>query len=120
MDSKYLYLRYLPGTVRFITAFAKEIPLFKSLNQTDQRILIKSGILEISAIYDSSHIDLDTADFVNKKLNLCIPKYRLESIGLIGLVFSKLISVVERLRRLNLTDVELSLLAAMVLFCPGE
>ncbi|WAR10422.1 hypothetical protein MAR_035498 [Mya arenaria] len=89
-DAKHLYFRYLPGTVRFITAFAKDIPLFKNLTQSDQRLLIKSGLLEISAISDSTHIEIDGSSLVNRKLNIVIEKDRLENIGLLGSLFKDL------------------------------
>lgn len=118
-DAKHLYFRYLPGTVRFITAFAKEIPLFKSLTERDQRLLIKSGILEISAINDSIYMEQNDDAIVNSKLNVSIPKDRLSRIGILGNLFSDLSNVVTKLKKLNFTDVELSLLSAIVLFCPG-
>lgn len=119
-DAKHLYFRYLPGTVRFITAFAKEIPLFKSLTEHDQRLLIKSGILEISTINDSLYMENDDTALMNKKLNMAILKGRIEQIGLLGTMFMDLCSVIEKLRKLNFTDVELSLLSAIVLFCPDR
>ncbi|XP_052812171.1 ecdysone-inducible protein E75-like [Mya arenaria] len=119
-DAKHLYFRYLPGTVRFITAFAKDIPLFKNLTQSDQRLLIKSGLLEISAISDSTHIEIDGSSLVNRKLNIVIEKDRLENIGLLGSLFKDLEVVIRRLRSLTLSDVELSLLSAIVLFCPDR
>lgn len=119
-DSKYLYFRFLPGTVRFITAFAKEIPLFKTLSQEDQRILIKAGILETSAIYDSSHVEINDDSLVNSKLNITIPKHRFCHIGHLGSVFVDIVDSIYRLKKLEFTDVELSLLAALVLFCPDR
>ena len=119
-DAKHLYFRFLPGTVRFITAFAKEIPLFKTLTQDDQRILIKAGILETSAIYDSSHVEITDFSLVNSKLNLTIPKDNFYSIGHLGSVFVDIVDSINRLKKLELTDVELSLLAALVLFSPGK
>ena len=119
-DAKHLYFRYLPGTVRFITAFAKEIPLFKTLSHEDQRILIKAGILETSTIYDSSHVEISDDCLVNSKLNITIPKDRLGEIGNLGSVFKEIMEAMNRLKKLELTDVELSLLAALVLFSPGN
>lgn len=119
-DAKYLYFRFLPGTVRFITAFAKEIPLFKTLSQDDQRILVKAGILETSAIYDSSHVEINDYSLVNNKLNLTIPKDRFYYIGHLGSVFVEIVDSINRLKKLEFTDVELSLLAALVLFCPDR
>ena len=119
-DARHLYFRFLPGTVRFITAFAKEIPLFKTLPQDDQRILIKSGILETSAVYDSSHVEINDHSFVNGKLNISIPKDRFNDIGHLGCVLAEITNAINRLKKLELTEVELSLLAALVLFCPGR
>lgn len=118
-DTRHLYFRYLPGTVRFITAFAKEIPLFKSLTERDQRLIIKSGILEISTINDSLYMVDDEDALRNNKLNVTIPKDKLSDIGLLGNLFTDLCNVMKKLRKLNFTDVELSLLSAVVLFCPG-
>ena len=119
-DAKYLYFRYLPGTVRFITAFAKEIPLFKTLSHDDQRLLIKAGILETSVIYDSSHVEITDSALINSKLNLAIPKNRIPYIGNLGSVFQDIIDAMSKLKKLEMTDVELSLLAALVLFSPGK
>ncbi|XP_045179542.2 ecdysone-inducible protein E75-like isoform X1 [Mercenaria mercenaria] len=119
-DAKHLYLRYLPGTVRFITAFAKEIPLFKSLTEHDQRLLIKSGILEISTINDSLYMELEDNALINRKLNMTVSKDRLKEIGLLGSMFTDICNVMGKLRKLNFTDVELSLLSAIVLFCPDR
>ncbi|XP_060591813.1 ecdysone-inducible protein E75-like [Ruditapes philippinarum] len=119
-DAKHLYFRYLPGTVRFITAFAKEIPLFKSLTEHDQRLLIKSGILEISTINDSLYMELEEDNFVSNKLNITVRKDKLDDIGLLGNMFRDICSVIGKLRKLNFTDVELSLLSAIVLFCPDR
>ncbi|XP_052236815.1 nuclear hormone receptor E75-like isoform X2 [Dreissena polymorpha] len=119
-DCCHLYFRYLPGTVRFITAFAKEIPLFRSLSQSDQRLLIKSGLLEISAISDSPHMEVDGPALFNPRLNISVPRERLSEIGLLGMLFTDLEQVIRRLRKLRLTDVELSLLSAIVLFCPDR
>lgn len=119
-DAQHLYFRYLPGTVQFITAFAKDIALFKSLSHHDQRLSIKSAILEIAAINDSSHMEINDFSILHRKLNIRIQQDKLCEIGLLGSMFADLSKVILRLRNLNLTEVEVSLLSAIVLFCPDR
>lgn len=65
-------------------------------------------------------MELDEAAVINNKLNIVINKDRLEEIGLLGSLFTDLTQVMQKLRALKFTDVELSLLSAIVLFCPGK
>lgn len=65
-------------------------------------------------------MELDDTAVVNNKLNIVIRKDRLEEIGLLGQLFTDLTQVMQKLRALKFTDVELSLLSAIVLFCPGR
>lgn len=81
---------------------------------------MKAGILETSAVYDSSHIEITEDTLVNSKLNLSIPKDRFYHIGHLGHVLVEVMDAMNRLKKLELTDVELSLLAALILFCPGK
>ena len=71
-------------------------------------------------MYDSSHLEISDHSLVNTKLNISIPKDRLHDIGHLGCVLSDIGDAINRLKKLELTDVELSLLAALVLFCPGR
>ncbi len=45
-----VYFSYLSSYVTLITSFARGIPQFSVLNATDQHLLIKAGILEVSFI----------------------------------------------------------------------
>ncbi|KAL3855022.1 hypothetical protein ACJMK2_014253 [Sinanodonta woodiana] len=119
-DVRTLYLRYLPSTVRFITSFAREIPMFKSLPHEDQKVLVKASILESSAIYDSCNVELDGEGWTNNKLGFAVPKDSFEYIGLIGQLFLTLRKVVEKIQKHEYTEVELSLMCALVLFCPDR
>lgn len=65
-------------------------------------------------------MQLDESAVVNNKLNILIRKDRLGEIGLLGSLFTDLTDVMQKLRSLKFTDVELSLLSAIVLFCPGK
>ena len=65
-------------------------------------------------------MELDEDAVVNNKLNIVIKKDRLGEIGLLGSLFTDLTDVMQKLRILKFTDVELSLLSALVLFCPGK
>ena len=71
-------------------------------------------------MYDSSHLEINEHSLVNTKLNISIPKDRLHEIGHLGCVLADIGDAINRLKKLELTDVELSLLAALVLFCPGK
>jgi hypothetical protein len=65
-------------------------------------------------------MELEEDNFVSNKLNITVRKDKLDDIGLLGNMFRDICSVIGKLRKLNFTDVELSLLSAIVLFCPGK
>lgn len=118
--SKSIYTRYIPTIVRCISTFAKEIPQFLDLAQEDQRVLIKSCILEAAVIHDCTHVHLSGQHWLDDKLKFRLHCDGLPALGLIGEVFAHFHQLVLKLRKLDLTDVEVSLLCALVLFCPGE
>ena len=119
-DVRRLYSHYLPWSVKFITTFAKETTLFKSLTQTDQRLLIRSCILEITAIHDLTGFGLESDRLATQTFNSDIPNGHLEDTMLINKVFNKFGNVQCKLRKIGLTDVEMALLSALILFCPGR
>ena len=118
-DANQIYLRYLPVIIRFVSTFAMEIPAFLDLNFEDQRHLIKGCILEVAAIQDSMHVQLETGVWEDEKLKFRIEGEQWENFGLFGEIFTAFHKVAFKIRKLKLTDVEISLLCAIVLFTPG-
>lgn len=114
-----LYARYLPATVRHITAFAREVPHFTELVLDDQRILIKSSILEVAVVHDSPYIELDADKWVDHRLRFSISRDYYEHLGILGDVFAEMHRAMLKIQKLELTDVELSLITALILLCPG-
>lgn len=102
-----------------MSTFAKEIPQFLDMALEDQRVLIKGCILEAAVIHDSMHVHLSSECWVDEKHNFSLQHTHLTTLGLVGEVFLHFQQLVVKLRKLELTDVELSLLCALVLFCPG-
>ena len=121
-----IYRHYIPTVVQCMSSFAKEIPQFLDLGRDDQRLLIKGCILEAALIHDSTHVHADGQCWQDDKLG-----FRLDwggqgeeegggqRLGLLGKVFLQFRPLLAKLRKLELTDAELSLLWALVLFCPG-
>ncbi|ESP00830.1 hypothetical protein LOTGIDRAFT_238472 [Lottia gigantea] len=119
-DSQNIYVRYLPCIVKCITTFAKEIPQFLDLSLDEQRLLVKGCLLEVAAIHDSTHILHSEEKWEDEKLKFRLDTKHWNEYGLLGEVFHHMYDVVGKLRKYELTDVELSLLCAMVLFCPDR
>ncbi|XP_046554792.1 nuclear hormone receptor E75-like [Haliotis rubra] len=119
-ESKKIYLRYLPTMVRCISTFAKEIPQFLDISLEDQRVLIKSCLLEMAVLYDSTHVHLTDGVWVDEKLKFHMDVEAFPKLGLMGTVFTNFHHVVLKIRKFELTDVELSLICAIVLLCPDR
>ncbi|KAK6166069.1 hypothetical protein SNE40_022847 [Patella caerulea] len=119
-DTQNIYLRYLPSILRCITTFAKEIPQFLDLSLDEQRILVKGCLLEVAVIHDSTHIHHLPDRWVDNKMKFSLDTDRWQDYGLLGEMFRNFYDVVGKLKKYELTDVEISLLCAMVLFCPDR
>ena len=113
-------MHYIPTIVQCMSSFAKEIPQFLDLTMDDQRLLIKGCILEAAVIHDSTHVHVDEQFWQDDKLRFRLDWQQGEELGLLGQVFHQFRPLLSKLRKLELTDAELSLLWALVLFCPGE
>nr|KAG5703812.1 hypothetical protein BaRGS_031446 [Batillaria attramentaria] len=119
-DTERVYMRYIPTIVQFMSTFGKEIPHFLDLALDDQRLLIKGCILEAAVIHDSTHADVTCEYWQDDKLRFRLEWRHVPGLGLIGEVFSHTRVLMNKLRKLELTDVELSLLCALVMFCPDR
>ncbi|XP_041374323.1 uncharacterized protein LOC121387341 isoform X2 [Gigantopelta aegis] len=119
-DSNQIYLRYLPVIIRSVSTFAMEIPAFLDLNFEDQRHLIKGCILEIAAIQDSMYVQHEQNVWEDKKLKFRIEGEDWQKFGLFGNIFSAFHKVARKMKKLKLTNVEISLLCAIVLFTPDR
>ncbi|KAK3083200.1 hypothetical protein FSP39_016581 [Pinctada imbricata] len=108
--------KYLAEVVKFVTFFARELPQFTELGMEDQRMLIKSSLLEICVI----HYVIYSSE--NDLLNLNILKLEdnSEKSDLICDLMKVLCSCTKKLLKLNLTEVEYAILAALLLFCPDR
>jgi hypothetical protein len=120
-DTDIIYRTYIPCVVHCMSSFAKDIPHFLDLTLDDQRILIKSCILEAAVLLDCTHVHVTGGTWQDDKLG-----FRLDldesgtNLGLLGQVFVQVQPIIAKIRRLELTDVELSLLCALLLFSPGN
>ncbi|XP_059145624.1 uncharacterized protein LOC131932738 [Physella acuta] len=114
------YTHYIPSVVRFITTLAKKIPQFLDISLADQRALIKGCILEIAFIHDSTHVSMNGDIWTDSKLNFNISRSRLESMGLIGEIFQKFWRIMTKTLKMKLTDVEVSLICALLIFSPDR
>ena len=119
-DTEVIYMHYIPTIVQCMSSFAKEIPPFLDLTMDDQRLLIKGCILEAAVIHDSTHVHVDDQFWQDDKLMFRLDWQLGQELGLLGQVFHQFRPVLSKLRKLELTDAELSLLWALVLFCPGK
>ncbi|XP_005105182.1 uncharacterized protein LOC101863045 [Aplysia californica] len=115
-----IYTRYIPSVVKFISTFAKKIPQFLDVSVADQRALIKGCILEVAFVHDSTHVRLENDMWMDTKLNFCLHSNTLSDMGLMGEVFARFWAKLTSLARLSLTTVEVSLLCALLLFCPDR
>ncbi|KAH9499133.1 Ecdysone-induced protein 75B, isoform B [Bulinus truncatus] len=114
------FTQYVPSVVQFITTLAKKIPQFLDISLEDQRALIKGCILEIAFVYDSTHIKLKDDCWTNMKLKFCLSQIKLEKMGLIGEIFSKFWVLMEKIQKMALTDVEVSLICALLILSPDR
>ncbi|XP_076458157.1 uncharacterized protein LOC143291902 [Babylonia areolata] len=119
-DWDVVYGQYVPTVVQWLSAFARDIPQFKDLSTEDQRLLIKDSILETAVLLDSLHVHLDTECLLNDKFRFRLHWAQVQDLGLLGQVYANIQPILTKVRRLDLTDVEVSLLCALVLFCPDR
>ncbi|GFS02545.1 nuclear hormone receptor E75 [Elysia marginata] len=115
-----IYTQYVPSVVRFITNMANQIPQFLDVSTDDQRALIKGCILEIAFVHDSTHVNLTEDLWEDAKLNFSLKKESLSELGAIGEVFETFWHVLHRVSSMALTDVEVSILCALLILCPDR
>ncbi|BFZ21843.1 hypothetical protein BsWGS_24882 [Bradybaena similaris] len=115
-----IYTRYIPSVVRFITTLAKKVPHFLDISLLDQRALIKGCILEIAFIHDSTHVKVDGDIWEDSKLDFQISASRLPQMGVIGEIFIRFWRIMKKIHSMALTDVEVSLLCALLIFSPDR
>ena len=115
------YFTHLSSFVKNITSFARGIPNFSSLCIEDQHVLIKSGVLEVSFAQQYQTVDVTEDVWTQRRLGFAVNReiWEDESCGPLGGVFSACHSLALKLSKLQLTDVELSLFASLLLFCSG-
>jgi hypothetical protein len=101
--------------VRFISIFAREIPQFTQMDVSDQKTLIKHCILESIIIHSVSVSPSESEDQIGSLEDTTT----YTDSPLIKLI-QDVISCVNKLRALKLTEVELAIFAAMLLFCAGK
>jgi hypothetical protein len=105
--------------VLFTTYFAKDIPEFTRLQENNQKLLIRESFMETCAVLSSHSSDVDSYDLIADKFRYYVHHETCHEMGPFGVFFHKMFSTIQKLRSLEMTDVELSILAAIILFCPG-
>ena len=105
--------------VLFTTYFAKDIPEFTRLQENNQKLLIRESFMETCAVLSSHSSDIDSYDLITDKFRYYVHHETCQEMGPFGDFFHKMFSSIQKLRILEMTDVELSILAAIILFCPG-
>lgn len=109
--------------VRFLTVFAREIPQFTQLSLESQRLMIKSSILETAIIHSIAHTEKQNGEWIDTKMKFIMKLKETDTkktTGALEKVFSEMQSVISKIKNLNLSEVELSIISAMLLFCPGN
>ncbi|RUS87837.1 hypothetical protein EGW08_004370 [Elysia chlorotica] len=115
-----IYTQYVPSVVRFITNMANQIPQFLDMSTDDQRALIKGCILEVAFVHDSTHVNLTDALWEDTKLHFSLRKESLPEMGAIGDVFERYWRILSKVSIMALTDVEVSILCALLILCPDR
>ncbi|CAC5399797.1 unnamed protein product [Mytilus coruscus] len=119
-DAKKLCSRFLPAMVLFTTYFAKDVPEFTRLQETNQKLLIRESFMETCAVLSSHSSDVDSYDLIADKFRYYVHHETCYKMGPFGDFFHKMFTTIQKLRSLEMTDVELSILAAVILFCPDR
>ncbi|XP_061184678.1 ecdysone-inducible protein E75-like [Saccostrea echinata] len=104
--------QYVTDMVRFISVFAREIPQFTQMDISDQKTLIKHCILESIIIHSVSLSPSDIEEQVKSLEDSDTVCH-----GPLTKLISEVVSCAQKLHALKLTEVELAILAAMLLFC---
>lgn len=118
-DAKVLCSRYLLSMVCFITYFAQDLLPFNKVDIMTQRNLVKQSLLEITAIHALFWTGNDILSNMSK-FGFLVDLKTIQDLGLFGQFLADMHNSVERLKKLNLTDVELSVLASIILFTPDR
>lgn len=119
-DTKILCSRYLPAIVHFTTLFARDLTQFKKIDVHSQRNLVKQSLLEIAVIHSLYWNDETTFGKILDRFGYIVDILNCEQYGIFGQFLLDMFYSVQKLKKLELTDVELSVMAAMVLFSPGK
>ncbi|XP_063412689.1 ecdysone-inducible protein E75-like isoform X2 [Mytilus trossulus] len=119
-DTKILCSRYLPAIVHFRTLFARDLTPFKKIDVHSQRNLVKERLLEIAVIHSIYWNDETTFGKILDRFGYIVDILNCEQYGIFGQFLLDMFYSVQKLKKLELTDVELSVMAAMVLFSPDR
>ncbi|XP_052103132.1 ecdysone-induced protein 75B-like [Mytilus californianus] len=119
-DTKILCSRYLPAIVHFTTIFARDLTPFKKIDVHSQRNLVKQSLLEIAVIHSLYWNDETTFGKILDRFGYIVDILNCEQYGIFGQFLLDMFYSVQKLKKLELTDVELSVMAAMVLFSPDR
>lgn len=116
-DTRLLCSRYLPAIVHFTTIFARDLTPFKKIDVTIQRKLVKESLLEIAIIHA---ITWNEECEIMDRFGYNVDHKTCDKYGVFGQFLSDMYSSVQKLKKLELTNVELSVMAAMVLLSPDR
>lgn len=110
----------MPAIVHFTTIFARDLTPFKKIDVHSQRNLVKQSLLEIAVIHSLYWNDETTFGKILDRFGYIVDILNCEQYGIFGQFLLDMFYSVQKLKKLELTDVELSVMAAMVLFSPGK
>ncbi|XP_060582862.1 retinoic acid receptor alpha-like, partial [Ruditapes philippinarum] len=99
---------YVQKGIMFASALAKQLTLFKSLRSETQLNQIKTSVIEISIVLEAIQLDNGNSQDIDILMN---------DDSVIGNISQRGRTLVNKLIALELTQSEISLLVALVLFC---
>ncbi len=79
-----------------------------------------TGVLEVSLIQQLTYIDTSNDTWTHNILNFMVRRPVWETAGPLGGVIASSHETHNKINKLGLTEVELSLFAALLLFCSGN
>ena len=110
-----VFSKYLAEVVKFVTFFARELPQFTQLSINNQRLLIKNSLLEVCIVHTVNSAIFDKLDSME-----LFKADNSDSDSPMQNLMTDMCSCIRKLLKLELTEVEYSILAAILLFSPGE
>jgi hypothetical protein len=102
---------YVQKGIMFASALAKQLTQFKSLSSETQLNQIKTSVIELSIVLEAIQLDNGNSQDIDILMN---------DDSVIGNISQRGRALVNKLLALELTQSEISLLVALILFCSGN